>query len=142
MQKILMPKIDGSNNLDQVCDNDLDFFLLFYSTVCVVGNLGQANYGAANDYMQSLSRQRRKRGLAASVVDIGRVAGIGYVETAGKTVVRQLNRMGLIAISESGIHQLLAVTILAGYSNPKDKEVIPNAVVTTYIGAVRDEGDI
>ena len=65
--------------------DDLDFFLLFSSTVCVIGNLGQAHYGAANGYMQSLSRQRHKRGLAASLIDISRFASIGNVETAGKT---------------------------------------------------------
>ena len=56
--------------------------------------------------------------------------------------MKQLARMGLVAISESGIHQPLAETILAGYSNSKDKEVIPNAAVITGIGTVRDDEGI
>ncbi len=70
------------------------------------------------------------------------MAGIGYVKTAGEIVMRQLTRIGLMAISEPEIHQILAETILAGYSDPKDKEFIPNAVVTTGVRSVRDDEDI
>ncbi|KAL9605858.1 MAG: hypothetical protein Q9179_000968 [Wetmoreana sp. 5 TL-2023] len=143
MQQVLGPKIDGTNNLDQVFyDDDLDFFILFSSSACVIGNSGQANYAAANGYMTSLPKQRRKRGLAASTVDIGRVAGIGYVETAGQAVMNQLTRFGLMAISETEFHQMLAETIRAGYPDPKDKETIPDAVVTTGIRTIRDDEDI
>ncbi|KAL8721594.1 MAG: hypothetical protein Q9225_001758 [Loekoesia sp. 1 TL-2023] len=143
MQEVLGPKIDGTNNLDQIFhDEELDFFILFSSSACVIGNSGQANYAAANGYLNSLSRQRRKRGLAASTVDIGRIAGIGYVETAGQVVVNQLTRIGLMAISEPQFHQMLAETILAGYPVSKDKEAIPDALVTTGISTIRDDEDI
>ena len=143
MQEVLGPKIDGTNNLDQLFhDDELDFFILFSSSACVIGNSGQANYAAANGYLNSLPRQRRKRGLAASVVDIGRVAGIGYVETAGQAVMDQLTRFGLMAISESEFHQMFAETIRAGYPDPKDKEGIPDAVVTTGIRTIRDDEQI
>ena len=143
MQRVLGPKIDGTNNLDQVFhDDELDFFILFSSSACVIGNSGQTNYAAANGYLNSLSRQRRRRGLAASTLDIGRVAGIGYVETAGQAVMSQLTRFGLMAISESEFHQMFAETIRAGYPNPKDMNTIPDAVVTTGIRTIRDDEDI
>lgn len=143
MQEVLGPKIDGSNNLDEVFyDDDLDFFIMLSSSASVIGNSGQANYAAANGYLNSLPRQRRKRGLAASTVDIGRVAGIGYVETAGQAVMNQLTRFGLMAISEPEFHQMLAETIRAGYPDPSDKEGIPHAVVTTGIRTIRDDEDI
>ena len=107
-----------------------------------MGNSGQANYAATNGYLNSLSRQRRKRGVAASTVDIGRVAGIGYVETAGQAVVEQLTRMGLMAISESEFHQILAETIQAGLPNPEDKDYVPDAVVATGIRTVQDDEDL
>lgn len=143
MQEVLGPKIDGTNNLDQFFhDDDLDFFILFSSSACIIGNSGQANYAAANGYLNSLPRQRRKRGLAASAVDIGRVAGIGYVETAGQAVMDQLTRFGLMAINETEFHHMLAETIRTGYADSKDNNGIPDAVVTTGIRTIRDDEDI
>ncbi|KAI1385651.1 uncharacterized protein F4822DRAFT_432506 [Hypoxylon trugodes] len=138
MNRSLDPKIIGSNNLDQVFhDEPLDFFILFSSLVCVVGNPGQTNYAAANGYLNGLARKRRKRGLAATALDIGRVAGIGVVETAGKAVTDQLTRLGFLPISESDFHQMFAEAILAGYPNPsKDQDDIPEAVVTTGLQTI------
>jgi hybrid polyketide synthase/nonribosomal peptide synthetase ACE1 len=143
MQAVLGPKIDGTNNLDELFhDDDLDFFVLFSSSACVIGNSGQANYAAANGYINGIAKQRRKRGLAASAFDIGRVAGLGYVETAGQAVMDQLTRFGLMAISESEFQKMFAETIRAGYPNPKDSEGIPEAVVTTGIRTIRDDEEI
>ncbi|KAK8016704.1 hybrid NRPS/PKS enzyme [Apiospora rasikravindrae] len=143
MQKVLGPKIDGSRYLDEIFyDDDLDFFILFSSSACVIGNSGQSNYAAANGYLNTLSRQRRRRGLAASTFDIGRVAGIGYVETAGQAVIDQLTRFGLMAISEAEFRQVFAETIRAGYYVPGDKETIPASIVTTGIRTIRDDEEI
>ena len=140
MREVLRPKIEGSYNLDQAFHNDdLDFFVLFSSGACVVGNSGQANYAAANGYLNGLARQRRRRGLAASTLDIGLVAGIGYVETASQHVVDQLGKYGMTVLSESDFRQAFAETIQAGYVNPKDKDFIPDAVVTTGIRTMTDE---
>ncbi len=140
MRDVLRPKIEGSYNLDQVFHNDdLDFFVLLSSGACVVGNSGQANYAAANGYLNGLARQRRRRGLAASTLDIGLVAGIGYVETASQHVVDQLGKYGMTVLSEPDLRRAFAETIQAGYVNPKDKETIPDAVVTTGIRTMTDE---
>src|SRR5687768_8545 len=101
MADVLGPKIDGANNLDEAFgeDTSLDFFVLFSSSVCVVGNSGQTNYAAANGYLDGLARRRRARGLAASAFDLGQVAGLGYVETAAdrrEAVTLQLRRFGLL----------------------------------------------
>ncbi|KAH7322436.1 putative hybrid NRPS/PKS enzyme [Stachybotrys elegans] len=143
MQKVLGPKIDGSNNLEQIFHKDeLDFFVMFSSSACVIGNSGQSNYAAANGYLNSLARQRRRRGLAASTFDIGRVAGIGYVETAGQAVMDQLTRFGLMAISETEFRHMFAETIRAGYPSADDKNGHPEAVVTTGIRTIMDDEEI
>ncbi len=143
MQEVLGPKITGSNNLDQVFYNDnLDFFVLFSSAACVVGNLGQSNYGAANGYINTLARQRRRRGLAASTFDIGQVAGIGYIETAGQVVMDQLASLGLRPLSEMDLRQAFAETILSGHPDPNDKSTTPAAVLTTGIRHFATDEDI
>ncbi|KGO65245.1 Acyl transferase/acyl hydrolase/lysophospholipase [Penicillium italicum] len=138
MQEAISPKIDGSNNLDELFYHDnLDFFIMFSSLACLVGNPGQCNYAAACGYMTSLARQRRLRGVAGSAFDIGRVAGVGYVDRAGQVVVDQLRKYGYMAISEAELHQMFAETIRAG--NP-DFGAIP--VVTTGIRTIRDDEEI
>lgn len=134
MKSVLGPKITGTNNLDRLFyDDNLDFFILLSSSACVFGNSGQSNYAAANGYLNSLARQRRRRGLAASTLDIGRLVGIGYVETADQTVVDQLNRFGLKGISESEMHHMFTESIHAGLPRLDDLEQIPEAVITTGI---------
>lgn len=139
----LRPKIDGSNNLDQVFyDDELDFFIGFSSSSGVVGNPGQSNYAAANGYINGLVRQRRRRGLAASAFDIGRVAGVGVLQTADQAVVEQLTNFGLTAISEPDLRHMFAETILAGYPDPSDRDDIPAAVLTTGIRTFRDDEEV
>ena len=143
MRRVLGPKIDGSKNLDDVFhDDDLEFFVLFSSAACVFGNAGQSNYTAANGYLNGLVRQRRRRGLPASAIDIGRVTGIGYIEAAGQAVQDQLKKLRLEPVSESDFHQTMAETILAGYANQEDQNAIPRAVVTTGLRVVGDDEDI
>ncbi|KIL88416.1 polyketide synthase [Fusarium avenaceum] len=133
MRKVLGPKITGSENLDCVFEHDnLDFFILLSSAVCVFGNPGQSNYAAANGYLSGLARRRRRRGLAASAVDLGRVSGIGHVEAAGQVVLEQLvKKLGLPPLSETDLHQVIGEAIMAGLPQADDGQSIPNAVVTT-----------
>ena len=78
---VTRPKVDGSIFLDRIFWNtDLDFFVLVSSINTVLGNLGQANYAAANAFMCSLAAQRRKRGLRAAAVNGGAIIGAGYME--------------------------------------------------------------
>ncbi|KAI0599583.1 hypothetical protein F4775DRAFT_600111 [Biscogniauxia sp. FL1348] len=117
LRDVFGPKVEGSRNLDRVLgDTPLDFLLFLSSMVNVVGNIGQANYCAANSYMSSLAAQRRKRGLAGSVVNIGVVTGAGYVtrEVADGTGEKSLMMAGLRRISEGDTHQMLAEGIELG----------------------------
>ncbi|KAK7749846.1 putative Hybrid PKS-NRPS biosynthetic cluster [Cytospora paraplurivora] len=112
----LKPKVLGTENLDHVFDDrTLDFFMVFSSLVCLTGNRGQANYSAANMYMAGLAARRRKRGLAASVLDIGMVIGIGYANRVdGTGVYENLRRQGYLPISEEDIHHMFVEAIAAG----------------------------
>lgn len=113
------PKVEGSKNLDRVLGSTpLDFLLFLSSMATVLSNMGQANYSAANAYMTGLAAQRRRRGLAASVVYIGAVTGAGYVQReAGESGDKNLLITGLRRISEVDVHQMLAESIELGRAN-------------------------
>lgn len=120
MNKVLEPKVQGTKHLDELFDRPtLDFFITFSSLASVIGNGGQSNYHAANLFMSSLAAQRRKRGLAASVINIGMVADVGYVARTGRSIEDHLRKLFYMPLSESDIHQLFAEAVLA---SPCDAE--------------------
>lgn len=81
LMDVVRPKVYGAIHLDKIFQKvPLDFFVLTSSINTVIGNLGQANYAAANAFMCSLAAQRRKRGYRASVVNGGAIIGAGYME--------------------------------------------------------------
>lgn len=143
MQQIIGPKVDGAINLeDAFSEDNLDFFVMFSSVSMVCGNAGQSLYAAGCGYLNGLARQRRKRGLAGSTFDIGRVVGIGYVESAAQVVRDQLIGLGLKPISEADLRNAFAETIRAGLPQPQDKETLPEAVVTMGVRHFREDEDI
>ncbi|KAF8860715.1 hypothetical protein BDZ45DRAFT_800653 [Acephala macrosclerotiorum] len=113
MQSILKPKVDGSRFLDELFpSNDLDFFILFGSSVDVMGNSGQSAYCAANMFMNSLVSSRRKRGLAGSLIGLGEVKGVGYAARMN----RKLNDIigATLPLSEKEVHHMFAEGVLSG----------------------------
>ncbi|ORY67814.1 uncharacterized protein BCR38DRAFT_522670 [Pseudomassariella vexata] len=122
-QAILQPKMKGTINLDRLfseqignSEEPLDWFIGFSSLVAYTGNPGQAAYGAGNCFLKSLIRDRHNRGLAGSTIDIGRMAGVGYIERAltWEFQARLKLRSGTLSMSESDLHQLFAEAVVAG----------------------------
>ncbi|KAI1490021.1 hypothetical protein F5X96DRAFT_638338 [Biscogniauxia mediterranea] len=123
-ESVLRPKVDGSRNLDDLFHcTSLDFFVLLSSTTRVLGNPAQSNYAAANMYMSTLAAQRRKRGLAASTLDIPMLLGVGYLtrslSTQGSPIESQLRKLQYIAISESDFHIMFGEAITSGLPDSK-----------------------
>ncbi|KAJ5722336.1 lovastatin nonaketide synthase, partial [Penicillium malachiteum] len=112
---VLNPKVQGSLILEDIFhDAPLDFFIFFSSTAAVKGNRAQSNYAAANQFMHSLAAKRKKRGAAASVINIGAVIGIGYVERDDVVNEFTFARMGFRPIAEQDIHHAFAEAMLVG----------------------------
>ncbi|KAF3765311.1 hypothetical protein M406DRAFT_256096 [Cryphonectria parasitica EP155] len=123
MSDVFRPKVYGSIHLDRIfATQKLDFFILFSSINCVIGNLGQANYAAANTFMCSLAAQRRKRGLAATALNVGAIIGAGYMEReSSKALDLTVSKMALMHLSEQDYHQLFAEGIDAGRPDSDDE---------------------
>ncbi|KAI2161307.1 hypothetical protein LOZ25_002353 [Ophidiomyces ophidiicola] len=116
VSKVIKPKVLGSMYLNEFFqDNSLDFFIFFSSLASITGNRGQSNYSASNMYGTSLAFQRRRKGLAGSVLHIGAVMGVGYVmREVTETVLQSIYRAGFRWIPERGFHQCIAEAIVAG----------------------------
>ena len=64
--KVMAPKVQGSYNLHIISKElNLDFFVLFSSAAGMLGTLGQANYAAANSFLDGLMRYRRLNNMPA-----------------------------------------------------------------------------
>lgn len=117
LEKVTKPKVDGSVYLDEIFDHQtLEFFLFFSSVAYLAGNAGQSAYSAANAFMASLAANRRSRGLAASIIHLGAVVGVGYV-TRELTPEKQhaLHQAGYLFLSEQDFLEIFAEGVLASH---------------------------
>jgi acyl transferase domain-containing protein/glyoxylase-like metal-dependent hydrolase (beta-lactamase superfamily II)/2-polyprenyl-3-methyl-5-hydroxy-6-metoxy-1,4-benzoquinol methylase len=65
VQAVLAPKVLGVERLDEASSQiPLDFFVLCSSLVSVMGNIGQADYAAANAYLDAFAHTRQAMVLA------------------------------------------------------------------------------
>lgn len=101
-------KAQGAAVLDKLTRADtLEHFIMFSSATTLVGNPGQANYVAANGYLEGLARARRLEGLPGLAIGFGAIADKGYL--AQNTDVNDLlsKRIGKTALkAQAALNQV------------------------------------
>ncbi|MBL8150529.1 MAG: SDR family NAD(P)-dependent oxidoreductase, partial [Blastocatellia bacterium] len=76
--EVFNPKVFGTWNLHQITkDLPLDFLIMFSSIASIFGSAGQANYAAANAFLDQLSHYRRLAGYPAITINWGPWAEVG-----------------------------------------------------------------
>ncbi|MFD5394843.1 SDR family NAD(P)-dependent oxidoreductase [Streptomyces sp. NPDC127097] len=107
LDAVLAPKVDAAVNLHELTkDRELSAFMLFSSAAGVLGAPGQANYAAANSFLDALAGYRRSLGLPAVSLAWGRWAGTSEM-TGG------LDQSDLRRMSSGGIDALTSAEGLA-----------------------------
>ena len=114
-REVLLPKVTGSWNLHRLLPQDLDFFILLSSINCVIGNVGQANYAAANMGMVGVAANRRKRGLNSIAVNVGAIIGVGYITQSDRQLDQTVAKMAMMHLSDDDFHQIFAEAMEGGH---------------------------
>jgi hypothetical protein len=108
-------KVKGTWNLHFASlaqPTQLDFFTLLSSISGVIGQKGQANYAAANAFLDSFASYRRTLSLPTSSVDLGVVEDVGYVAENAASLQSAFDKEIWTPINESLLHQILRFSIL------------------------------
>ncbi len=107
LKSVMAPKALGAWLLHENTKAlDLDCFVMFSSVSSIFGNPAQANYSAANTFLDSLAHSRRAQGLPALTVNWGVLGGEGYV-ARNERVAEFLARQGTAALSPGEVTTLL-----------------------------------
>ncbi|MCP5018763.1 MAG: SDR family NAD(P)-dependent oxidoreductase [Ketobacter sp.] len=77
-EKVMAPKLAGAWYLhEETKDMELDMFVLFSSLSSLLGAPGQANYAAANAFLDGLAYYRRGLGMPATAINWGPWGEVG-----------------------------------------------------------------
>jgi NAD(P)-dependent dehydrogenase (short-subunit alcohol dehydrogenase family) len=108
-------KIQGTWNLHAAAERlnlTLDFFTLLSSISGVIGQRGQANYAAANVFLDSFAAYRRQRGQAACSIDLGVIEDDGFIANNAGFQEKHFDSRTFKGINNGLLRQILYFSLL------------------------------
>ena len=128
---VLRPKADGARLLHELTrDHDLDAFVLFSSASGIWGTPGQANYAAANAFLDALAQHRRGLGLPATSLAwgpwaradgmAGKLSEVDWTRLAGRGLrpLSDADGLALFDAARAGAEPLVVPAKVSGGSLP------------------------
>ncbi|MCJ1264132.1 hypothetical protein MMC22_004003 [Lobaria immixta] len=107
-------KVQGTWNLHSTAVQlslNLNFFTMLSSVSGVIGHKGQANYAAANVFLDSFAAYRHNLGLAACSVDLGIIEDVGYLNQR-QDIAGRMDKKSWEGINEGLLHKIVKFSIL------------------------------
>ncbi|MGW4774507.1 SDR family NAD(P)-dependent oxidoreductase [Nocardia sp. NPDC004278] len=116
LARVLRPKVDAAWHLHEATkDLDLSMFVLYSSFAGTIGSPGQANYAAANGFLDALARRRHRDGLPATSIAWGPWRGAdGMTRTLSAADFARMRREGLVPVDDRYGMALLDASMAAG----------------------------
>lgn len=108
-------KVEGAWNLHQASQKlqqQLQFFTMLSSTSGIVGKKGQANYAAANTFLDAFASYRQSLGLRANTVDLGLIEDVGYVAEQDTSLELGFDKRQWTPINEAMLRRILTYSIM------------------------------
>ncbi|MFF4324747.1 type I polyketide synthase [Streptomyces sp. NPDC001568] len=139
LDTVLRPKVDAAWNLHELTEGGrLTAFVLFSSVAGCFGAAGQANYAAANAFLDALAHHRTARGLAASSLAWGLWATADGMAGA-------LDEADLTRMARSGVAALAPDEGLALFDTSRtleDAVLVPMRIEPAALRAQAAEGTL
>ncbi|KAH8435219.1 MDR/SDR family oxidoreductase [Aspergillus melleus] len=108
----ITPKVHGAINIASTLSaSPLDFLIFLSSSAGIIGNRGQANYSAANAFLDAFAASLVHQGYPATSISLGNVLSVGWV-------AENQDRLP-IALSYREISESLLLSILEYHMDPR-----------------------
>lgn len=134
------PKVTGTKNLHEaLADQDLDFFLMTSSVSGTLGTPGQANYAAANAYLDALARHRHQVGAVATSAILPMVLGVGVV-AENFEIEESLKSQGMYGIEEESLLETFEAAIAIQSIPGSSDHVVAGMDPSKLQKAIKDSG--
>lgn len=128
----LHAKVQGTWNLHhasiELLKHPLDFFTMLSSISGVIGRQGQANYAAANTFLDAFASYRKSLGLRANSADLGMIVDVGHIAEDENGLEDRFDKTRWIPVNESMLRRIFTYSVMQ-----QDPNTLINAESSTQL---------